>query len=86
MELTGEFPPIVRKDGRGKFFDLMTHAFGLAELGGAGKHAYEAAQRVRRERDEELKSGNPEFIQWRDEILRAMGDLKEYRRPRRGPK
>ena len=86
MELTGEFPPIVRKCGQGEFFDLMTHAFGLAGLGGASKHAYEAARRVRREKDEELKSGNPEFIKWRDETLGAMGELKVYRCPRRGPR
>ena len=45
MELTGEFPPIVRKCGQGEFFDLMTHAFGLAGLGGASKLCVRGARR-----------------------------------------
>jgi hypothetical protein len=89
MELTGEYPPKVRAGCRtggqaDRFYDLMTLAFAAAGLKGAETHAFEAAQRVRDEKDEHRRLGNPEFIEWRDEVLRAMGELREYRLPRRG--
>jgi hypothetical protein len=84
MELTGEFAPIVRRGGQGIFFDLMAHAFGAAGLELGDHHAFEAAQRVRHEKDEHRRIGNPEFIEWRDEVRRSMGEFREYRRPRRG--
>jgi hypothetical protein len=84
MKLTGEFPPIVRRGGQGPFFDLMTHAFGAAGLEVGDHHAFEAAQRVRHEKEEHRRIGNAEFIEWRDEMLRSMGELRDYRRPRRG--
>jgi hypothetical protein len=89
QKLTDEYPPI--SDPRtaheeNRYQQLMKHTFGAAGLAHWEIHALEAAKEVRREKEVELARGNPEFIRWRDEVLRALGELGEWRLPKKGRK
>jgi hypothetical protein len=89
QELTGEYPPI--SDARtgheeNLYQQLMKHTFGAAGLPHWEIHALEGAKEIRREKEIELRRGNPDFIRWRDDVLRALGELREWRLPKKGRK
>jgi len=89
QELTGEYPPISDPRASHKenlYQQLMKHTFGAAGLAHWEIHAFEGAKAIRREKEIELKWGNPDFIRWRDDVLRALGELREWRLPKKGRK
>ena len=89
QKLTGEYPPI--SDPRtaheeNRYQQLMKHTFGAAGLAHWEIHAFEGAKEIRREKEIELKRGNPGFSRWHDDVLRALGELREWRLPKKGRK